>query len=181
MNKKMFDVVATTEIGVVGGKRKWLCLDASRYTARYGEYGDDGWLPTHQPKADPCVVTTLVTLRTATFIEQATSILGIDASSNVKRIGKLLKKSWYVMTLPQVEEMAKTMERDGKTNLRPSHENRVRIHFFVKATDKDDPVSIGNIWRDRHGLSIGLSLLNRSDDWSAGCHLLVPNLDVSRI
>ena len=170
-------VIATTNLDALDSKKTSDCFPKSRYVYRDGDL--DNWLPTNQPKADACVVTTLAISQDWTFAEAAAKVLGVGAGSGVKFLGEALIANGHTMkSLAQVEEMVEATERGDKTMMRTDGYGNFA---FVETGDPENPVSVGNVFRGGRGWDARVGRLGRDDRWDADNRLLVRNLDASKL
>lgn len=164
-------VVATTNLGVVQGKKTKQCFPKPRYAYRDGDF--DSWLPASQPNADECVITTLAPSQDWTFAEAVATVLGIGAGTDVVLLGNLLIQHGHTITLAQGEEMVEKTEHDEKTGMRTDGYGNF---FFVETGDPRNPVSVGYVIRVERDWSADVSSLADGYRWDAGDRLLVRNL-----
>ena len=176
----LFSVVATTNLGAVVGKKTKKCFTGSRWV--YHDSDFDNWLPSDQPKTDACAITTLASARNWTFIEAAVAILGIigiDGSTNIATIGKLLIENGHTITLAQAEEMVERTESGEETKMRTDGYGNF---FFVETGDSKDPVSVGSVSRDGRDWDAVVDPLGGGVcRWRADYRLLVRNLDTLKL
>ncbi len=176
--RKLLESVATTQLGAVAAKKTIQCFVGSVW-ARGGRDSDfDRWLPANQPKTDACAITTLASTEDATFVKWFAPILGVSADTPVKEIGELLIARGHTMTLAQAEEMAEKTERGEKTGMRTDGWGNF---FPVKTGDKNNPVSVGYVFRGGRDWRSGVGRLGYSRVWDAGSRILVRNLDASKL
>lgn len=168
----LFSVVATTNLGVVQGKKTKQCFPKPRYAYRDDDF--DNWLPAKQPKADACIIATLAPSREWTFAESAAAILGIGSGTGIVLLGNLLIEHGHTITLAQAEEMVEKTEYDEKkTGMRTDGWGNF---FFVETCDSKNPVSVGCVGRGSHDWDAEVVSLARGFRWDAGYRLLVRNL-----
>lgn len=170
-------VVATTNLGAVGGKKTKKCFPKPRYGYRAGDF--DNWLPAKQPKADACAIATLAPSRGWTFAESAAAILGIGAGTDIVLLGNLLIEHGHTITLVQAEEMVEVTEREKKTGMRTDGYGNF---FFVETGNPENPVSVGCVDRDSHVWNAYVFSLADGYRGNADYRLLVRNLsDTSKL
>ena len=137
-------------------------------------------LPIIQPKTKPCVVTTLVPKKDASFAEWAGTIVGAGTSTDIVLLAKLLKERGYTMTFPQAERMVKVTESKLNGSARTESLN---IFFFVK--NKKTDVSVVRFYyygpcQGFPGIPV-LEILQLENNHSrrANKYLFVPNLNTA--
>ncbi len=172
----LLSIIATTQFGAVAEKSTNKCFTGSRWAYRDSDF--DNWFPANQPMADPCVVSTLAVREDWLFVEAAAAVLGSGAGTDVALLGKLLIERSHTMTLAQAEEMVEKTERGEKTAMRTDGYGNF---FFVETGDPENPVSVGYVSRRDRDWRAHVFRLDGVDRWSAGYHLLVRNLDASKL
>lgn len=174
----LFSIVATINLGTVGGKKTKKFFTGPRWVYRDSDF--DNWLPADQPKSAACIITTLALSRNWTFAEAAVALLGIigiDVDSDVATIGNLLIKQGHTMTLAQAEGIVEKTERGEKTEMRTDGYGNF---FFVETGDPKKPVSVGYVNRGERDWYAHIRRLGRDNSWDVGNRLLVRNLDASK-
>lgn len=141
--ESLLSAVATTTLAAIVGKPTKKCFAGPRWAYRDGNL--DHWLPTGQPDALACSVTTFVSSRERTFAKVAEKIVGLSIpGASTKLLGHELIRLGHTMTLAQAEEMVEATERGEKTGMC----TRCWGNFiFVETGDEKDPVSVLRVYR----------------------------------
>lgn len=139
----LLSAVATTALAAIVGKPTKKCFTGSRWAYRDGDL--DNWLPTGQPDAPACSVTTFAPSREWTFAEAAEKIVGLRIpGASAKLLGHELINGGHTMTLAQAEAMVEATERGEKTGMRTDGWGNF---IFVETGDAENPVSVLCVFR----------------------------------
>ena len=171
-----FSVVATTELGPVGGRETEKCFAEPRYAPRDPDFRN--WLPKEQAAAGGCVITALSPSQCWVFMSVVNFVLGTGVDTGTAELGKLLVKGGHLMTLVQAEEMVARTEQGEDTGLQTGVYGNF---FFTKTSDPKNPVAVcrlsrdGRLWQDFiHRLDDGMRQASHS-------RILIPNLEASKL
>ena len=171
-----FSVVATTELGPVGGRHTKMCLTGSRYAFHDPDFRN--WLPKEQAAAGGCVITALSPSQCWVFMSVVNFVLGTGVDTGTAELGKLLVKGGHLMTLVQAEEMVERTEKGEDTGLRTDVYGNF---FFTKISDPKNPVAVCRLSRDGRLWQDSLHRLDNGMRQAPHSRILIPNLDVSKL
>lgn len=164
---KPFSLVAATFIGAVDAKPTNHCFTDPHWVHRDGDW--DLWLPSHQPKTDPCIAATLTFSEDKTFIERALDLLRPGWTVRPDLLGRFLIERGYVLTAAQVDRMVADARRGGwetgvgKQNL-----------CFVRTKRDRGPVAVGYFDRDGRDWFTKIYPLDHSLRWYGHIPLHIP-------
>ena len=174
---------ATFNLGRIPAKRTDDCLSGPQWARRPHLLSDR--FPDMQPETGPCQVVVLSPERNSTFAEWAAEVLDVEPETDAAFMSRRLEERNHLMTFPQAQQKIATsdLDEDGLVlNLSPG---RVllcayMVFFFVKMREDDPSVGVGFIFPNGKQLDSHADRLERSNPWPTTCHLLIPNLDLTR-
>lgn len=137
----------------------------------------DIWLDKYQPNRDEQLITVVKPKKPWSCIEFAQVVLG-TTSDDIKKLGNLLVKGGYALTLPQVENLVKRTDAGELTGLK---DDGCANFFFVETGSEDMPIAVGIV--DRYGarkLHANLTHLGLHQ-WSSDHCFLLCNADASKL
>lgn len=129
-------VIRTTKLMALDSKRTDQCFAPPRCKQRHLDMVN--LLPEFQPETDPCTISTLGLMGSATFFKYAVGLLGAPASSSIKTIEALLKDRGYPLLLTHFDQMVVRTDAKLNTDMRTNG-----IPNFCFLENKDGSISMG--------------------------------------
>jgi hypothetical protein len=141
----------------------------------------DTLLSKHQKATKTGTAAALATTREWRLIKAARAILGVT-TNDVKKLGNLLIKGGYTLTLKQVQDLVERTEAGEATGLKT---DGYANFFFVETGNEDEPVLVG-IVDHRHVRDVicwdaNIDHLDGGRYWSVERRLLLGNMDALRL